>query len=41
MRHEKGKGNPPNEDGYRTDYLWEQVWECLAWLDLLSGALRH
>jgi len=41
MGHDKRKGNPPNEDGYRFDYLWEQVWECLAWLDLLSGALRH
>ena len=36
MGHEKGKGNPPNPDGYRTEYLWEQVWERHAWLDLLG-----
>ncbi|MFB3737478.1 MAG: RNA-binding domain-containing protein [Candidatus Velamenicoccus archaeovorus] len=31
-----GAGNPPNPDGYATSYLWEQVWERDAWLDILS-----
>jgi len=31
-----GQGNPPNADGYRTAYLWEEVWERDAWLELLA-----
>lgn len=31
-----GAGNPPSVDGHRTAYLWEQVWERDAWLDLLA-----
>jgi len=31
-----GQGNPPNPDGYRTAYLWEEVWERDAWLELLA-----
>jgi type I restriction enzyme R subunit len=34
--HNEGAGNPPNPDGHRTAYLWEQVWERHAWLDLLQ-----
>ncbi len=34
--YEMGAGNPPNPDGYRTAYLWEQVWERHAWMDLLG-----
>ena len=34
--HELGKGNPPNPDGHRTAYLWEQVWRRDAWLDILG-----
>ncbi|MBC8093410.1 MAG: type I restriction endonuclease subunit R [Pseudonocardia sp.] len=31
-----GAGNPPAGPGrYRTSYLWEQVWQPDAWLDLL------
>ena len=33
---EGGTGNPFNPDGHRTAYLWEQVWEREAWLDLLA-----
>lgn len=33
---EGGKGNPPNKAGYRTAYLWEQVWQRDNWLDLLA-----
>ncbi|MFN2544604.1 MAG: RNA-binding domain-containing protein [Actinomycetota bacterium] len=31
-----GKGNPANPEGYATAYLWEQVWERHAWLDILN-----
>jgi type I restriction enzyme R subunit len=29
-------GNPPSSAGYRTAYLWEQVWQRDAWLDILA-----
>ena len=31
-----GKGNPADPSGHRTAYLWEQVWQRDAWLDLLA-----
>ncbi len=31
----QGAGNPAR-DGYRTGYLWEDVWQRDAWLDLLA-----
>jgi len=31
-----GKGNPAKPTGHRTAYLWEQVWQRDAWLDLLA-----
>jgi type I restriction enzyme, R subunit len=31
-----GAGNPVNPEGYATSYLWEQVWERHAWLDILN-----
>ena len=34
--HNLGKGNPANPGGHRTAYLWEQVWQRDAWLDLLN-----
>ncbi|MBA2316508.1 MAG: putative DNA binding domain-containing protein [Euzebyales bacterium] len=34
--HAGGAGNPSNFDGHPTAYLWEQVWEREAWLDLLG-----
>ncbi|MGH2759839.1 MAG: type I restriction endonuclease subunit R, partial [Actinomycetota bacterium] len=30
-----GKGNPPNPEGHSTAYLWDEVWERDAWLDIL------
>ena len=33
-------GNPPTKSGYQTAYLWEQVWQRDAWLDLL-GSFIH
>ncbi|MCG5220600.1 DEAD/DEAH box helicase family protein [Streptosporangium soli] len=38
-----GAGNPPLAEGttgYRTSYLWEQVWQPDAWLDLLQRFLH-
>ncbi len=32
-----GKGNPINPGGYKTAYLWEQVWQRDAWLDILGS----
>jgi len=29
-------GNPPNEQGHRTAYLWEQVWERESWLEIIG-----
>ncbi len=32
-------GNPLNPAGYRTSYLWEQVWERDSWLEILGRYL--
>jgi len=29
-------GNPPNPQGYATDYLWKQVWARDSWLEILG-----
>ncbi|MGU3628571.1 type I restriction endonuclease subunit R [Comamonas sp. C24C] len=34
-----GAGNAPNLDGFATSYLWEEVWECESWLDILHRYL--
>lgn len=31
-----GKGNPVNEHGYRTAYLWEKIWARDSWLEILG-----
>ena len=31
-----GAGNPDNPQGYRAEYLWEQVWQRDSWLDILA-----
>jgi type I restriction enzyme, R subunit len=33
---ELGAGNPFNPRGHKTAYLWEEVWQRDAWLDLLA-----
>jgi len=38
--NKKGAGNPENPTGYRTDYLWEQIWKRDSWLDLLGRFLH-
>lgn len=30
-----GAGNPANKTGYRTAYLWENVWQRDIWMDIL------
>jgi type I restriction enzyme R subunit len=31
-----GAGNPQNPDGYKTAYLWEQVWQRDSFLDIIG-----
>ncbi|MFW6248881.1 MAG: type I restriction endonuclease subunit R, partial [Bacteroidota bacterium] len=31
-----GKGNPPNPDGYKTDYLWNEVLIKDSWFDIIQ-----
>ncbi len=33
--YNRGKGNPPNPDGYKTDYLWKEVLVKDSWLDII------
>ena len=35
-----GAGNPPNPDGYRTSYLWEQVWTKDSFMDIIGKFLH-
>ena len=34
--HAGRAGNPPSTTGHRTAYLWEEVWQRDAWLDILA-----
>jgi len=34
--HNRGKGNPPNSNGYKTDYLWEKILVKDSWLDIVQ-----
>ena len=36
---DRGAGNPDNPNGFKTAYLWEQVWERDSLLDILSHFL--
>ena len=31
-----GSGNPNNPNGYRTSYLWEQIWQKDSWLEIIG-----
>jgi type I restriction enzyme R subunit len=35
-----GAGNPPNPNGYRTSYLWEQVWKKDSFMDIIGKFLH-
>ncbi|MFC5300890.1 type I restriction endonuclease subunit R [Azospira restricta] len=34
-----GAGNPVNDGGYRTAYLWEEVWARESWLEIIGRYL--
>jgi type I restriction enzyme, R subunit len=38
--HNKGAGNPPNPNGYKTAYLWSEIWTKDRWLDILGRFLH-
>lgn len=38
--HNKGAGNPTNPNGYKTAYLWEEIWEKDSWLDIMGRFLH-
>ena len=38
--HNKGAGNPPNPNGYKTAYLWETIWVKDSWLDIVGRFLH-
>lgn len=35
-----GAGNPPNPNGYRTSYLWEEIWERESFLEIVQRFLH-
>jgi type I restriction enzyme R subunit len=35
-----GAGNPENPNGYKTAYLWEEVWQKESWLDIIRRFLH-
>lgn len=37
--HNRGQGNPPNPAGFKTGYLWEEVWERDRLLEILCHFL--
>jgi len=39
--HQNGAGNPPNPDGFKTSYLWEEVWRPESVLDIVNHFLRR
>jgi len=38
--YQHGRGNPPNPGGYRTAYLWEEVWQKDSLMEIL-GKFMH
>lgn len=38
--YNKGAGNPPNQSGYKTAYLWEDIWTKDSWLDIVGRFLH-
>ena len=35
LGYHRGKGNPPNPEGYKTDYLWKKILVKDSWLDIV------
>ena len=40
LGYNNGAGNPPNPNGYRTSYLWEQVWKMDSFMDIIGKFLH-
>jgi type I restriction enzyme R subunit len=40
LGYQNGAGNPPNKEGYRTDYLWKYVWAKDSFMDILGKFLH-
>jgi type I restriction enzyme R subunit len=40
LGYQNGAGNPPNPTGYRTSYLWEQVWGRDSFIDIIGKFLH-
>jgi type I restriction enzyme R subunit len=38
--YNRGAGNPPNADGHKTAFLWEEIWAKDSWLDIM-GSFMH
>ncbi len=36
-----GKGNPPNPNGVRTSYLWENILQKDSWLEIIGNYITH
>lgn len=36
LGYDGGAGNPPNQNGYKTAYLWDCVWQKDFWLDIIG-----
>ncbi|MGB7414599.1 MAG: DEAD/DEAH box helicase family protein, partial [Thermosynechococcaceae cyanobacterium] len=34
--YQNGKGNPPNSDSYRTEYLWQEILAKESWLEIIG-----
>lgn len=35
--YNRGKGNPPNKEGYKTHYLWEDILAKDSWLEIIQS----
>lgn len=35
-----GAGNPPNPNGYKTAYLWQEIWNKDSWLEIIGRFLH-
>jgi type I restriction enzyme, R subunit len=38
--YNKGAGNPPNPNGYKTAYLWEEIWTKDRWMEIVGRFLH-
>lgn len=38
--HDGGAGNPPNRAGFRTDYLWKDIWQPDSLLEIVQHFLQ-